>query len=230
MNVRKIQNLKRDSFTSRFLSIKYILQRTRNWNWRWSRLIGLFHHVNNSLFGLHVFPLVWLCRFAILSFWSLLPSLHYCDFLLSPCCSVTLFTWTVMNHQGWCEMQTRTSTGSQKKKKPHTFPEFSPTGGGLRLYSHLHLLQGPSYKRTLWVTRRHSKINRQDFFRISPENIHVTSSNVQLKWKQMYAGKCGISILGCWSMFGEISVTLTILIWYWSSGQNAAWERQIIYN
>lgn len=97
-------------------------------------LTGLFHHINNSLFGLHVFHS---CDSAILPFWSLLPSLDFCDFL---CEAISLLCSTLLC---WCHSpgQTRTCTESPKKKT-HQIQEFPDSGGGLPLYSFQLMVQG----------------------------------------------------------------------------------------
>lgn len=204
----------------RFLLIKQTLQSTRGGNWRQSNLTGLSHHVK-SLFGLNVFPFVWLCKFVILSFRSLPPSFLCENTCLLPVL-LMLFTWTVVNHQGRLEMHARICTGSPK----NTIRGFPPAVAGLCLYS----LPTSAAEMIIFTRNSVGHIEPQILTlenRINLKNIPETSSNWKRKWKQMCAGGCVVSVLGCWSMLCEISVTLTIVIWCWSSVTKPTWERTV---
>lgn len=170
-------------------------------------LTGPLHHINHTLFGLHVFHL---CDSASL------PSCHFGLYFLPHiiwmscvrpllsfvphCCGDAIH----LDCYGWFETQTRTCTQSPKKKT-HQNQECPDSGGGLRVYSFQLLLQGcQSFLQESSLGHMKTFALKLNFCRQKLSREYLGHQFKPARWTETAV---------CWEMRAESNWVLINIVW-----------------
>lgn len=182
---------------SRFLSIKQTLQSLRGGKWRQSNLTGLFHHIK-SLFGLNVFPFVWLQVISIFtSFLDLVTSWvrTLVSFRFCWCYSPGLLWIT----RGGLKCTQGSALGAQKPSSGVS----TDCGRAVSLFSTYICCRDDRFYKKLCGSHRALKINSWE------QNLSEKKKNLCNQFKL----KKGMETDVCWEMWGKCPWVLINALW-----------------